>query len=63
MTQRFAGGDVPRPPWWGGFRVRPAEMEFWQGAAATACTTGSATAVGAGGDRLGVDPERLAVRP
>ena len=30
-TSRFAGQDVPRPPWWGGFRVRPIEVEFWQG--------------------------------
>ena len=30
-TQRFAGGDVPRPPHWGGWRVRPDELEFWQG--------------------------------
>lgn len=29
VTRRFAGREVPRPPWWGGFRVRPAEMEFW----------------------------------
>jgi len=28
---RFAGGDVPRPPRWGGFLVRPREVEFWQG--------------------------------
>lgn len=30
MTQRFAGGDVPRPPHWGGYRVTPNVIEFWQ---------------------------------
>jgi pyridoxamine 5'-phosphate oxidase len=31
VTARFASGDVPLPPHWGGFRVVPDEIEFWQG--------------------------------
>ena len=26
---RFAGGPVPRPPHWSGFRLMPRAMEFW----------------------------------
>ena len=27
------GEDVPRPSWWGGYRIVPVEFEFWQGRA------------------------------
>lgn len=30
-TDRFEGGPVPRPKYWGGYAVRPTEFEFWQG--------------------------------
>jgi pyridoxamine 5'-phosphate oxidase len=31
MTQRFAGGEIPLPPHWGGYRLKPQTVEFWQG--------------------------------
>ena len=30
MQAKFAGQDVTRPPHWGGYRVTPAAIEFWQ---------------------------------
>ncbi|MBU0960974.1 MAG: pyridoxamine 5'-phosphate oxidase [Proteobacteria bacterium] len=31
MKQKFANGDVPLPSFWGGYRVNPSSVEFWQG--------------------------------
>ncbi|MQB43924.1 pyridoxamine 5'-phosphate oxidase [Rhizobium sp. ICMP 5592] len=28
-TARYALGDIPRPPYWSGFRIRPLSIEFW----------------------------------
>ena len=28
---RFGDGVVGRPPYWGGYRLEPSEIEFWQG--------------------------------
>lgn len=29
--ERFAGGQVPLPDFWGGYLLRPTQIEFWQG--------------------------------
>jgi pyridoxamine 5'-phosphate oxidase len=31
VEARFPDGNVPLPPHWGGYRVRPEVIEFWQG--------------------------------
>ncbi|MBN8825491.1 MULTISPECIES: pyridoxamine 5'-phosphate oxidase [unclassified Spirosoma] len=31
LETQFAGQAIPRPPYWGGFRVVPDAIEFWQG--------------------------------
>lgn len=31
LAARFGDGAIPRPPHWGGYRVAPLAVEFWQG--------------------------------
>ena len=30
-SKQFEGGNIPRPPHWGGYIVKPLSIEFWQG--------------------------------
>lgn len=30
-NERFKRGTIPKPPHWGGYRVKPESIEFWQG--------------------------------
>ncbi|WP_420591284.1 pyridoxamine 5'-phosphate oxidase [Bacterioplanoides sp.] len=33
VSEQFEGQDVPLPGYWGGYRIKPQRMEFWQGGA------------------------------
>jgi pyridoxamine 5'-phosphate oxidase len=33
LEQEYEGKEIPRPKHWGGYLVRPSEIEFWQGRA------------------------------
>jgi pyridoxamine 5'-phosphate oxidase len=34
IKQKFKQGEIPLPDFWGGYRVIPEKIEFWQGGAA-----------------------------
>jgi pyridoxamine 5'-phosphate oxidase len=29
-TAKFGLGEIPRPPFWSGFRIQPLRIEFWK---------------------------------
>ena len=31
IKQKYADKEIPLPPFWGGYRVKPKTFEFWQG--------------------------------
>jgi pyridoxamine 5'-phosphate oxidase len=31
LDSRYPGDEIPMPPYWGGYRLQPVEIEFWQG--------------------------------
>jgi pyridoxamine 5'-phosphate oxidase len=33
LGEKYAGGEIPLPDFWGGLRVRASQIEFWQGGA------------------------------
>jgi len=33
LREQYPDGNVPRPAVWGGYRIKPKRMEFWQGRA------------------------------
>jgi pyridoxamine 5'-phosphate oxidase len=33
MKNKFSDGKIPLPSFWGGYRLKPETVEFWQGQA------------------------------
>jgi hypothetical protein len=42
MTERYGDKPIPLPPHWGGYRLKPDKIEFWQGRSIV-CMTGFGT--------------------
>jgi pyridoxamine 5'-phosphate oxidase len=53
---KFRGGEVPLPQFWGGFRVRPLRIEFWQGRLNRLHDRLCYTRVGGGWERTRLQP-------
>jgi pyridoxamine 5'-phosphate oxidase len=49
MRRKFANGEVPLPSFWGGYRLAPETVEFWQGAASRLHDRFQYSRVGGGG--------------
>jgi pyridoxamine 5'-phosphate oxidase len=56
VEARFAGGSVTRPPFWGGFRLRPDAIEFWQQGANRLHDRIVYTRAGSGWDKARLSP-------
>lgn len=31
LREKYSDGNIPLPPYWGGFKIKPVRFEFWQG--------------------------------
>ena len=56
FEKKFEGGPVPRPPHWSGYRLVPAQIEFWTGDVARLHHRERFTRTGEGWDRVKLFP-------
>lgn len=55
LLQKFGAGEIPVPSFWGGFRVAPKTIEFWQGGANRLHDRFQYSRTGADGSRWQID--------